>query len=147
MIRKWNGLSTIIRELPTIGSFKGALRTQMFPKPMSHLNKTYGKESVAHTRMRLGLNHLKQQLYSHHIIDSPNCDCGNGEETATHFLPTCHVVCGQQTYNASYTRGSGSMARYHHQHHQQHKQQPKTLKRFITVWKQCIDYWWKYLCL
>ena len=42
--------------------------------------------------MRLGLSHLKEQLYSYHIIDSPFCPnicCDRQPESAEHYLLEC----------------------------------------------------------
>ncbi len=51
-----------------------------------------------HTRMRLGLSHLKAHLHQHHIIDDPYCQfCHNSHENNTHFLLKCPRYNMQRT--------------------------------------------------
>ncbi len=90
-IRRWNILNTNIRTLPTISRFKISLQRYMFSTRPAHLGRVKGKASIAHTRLRLGLSPLKQQLYSHGIIESPTCNrCNTGEnETVIHYLLRC----------------------------------------------------------
>ena len=48
-----------------------------------------------HTRMRLGLSHLRQQLHSFGIIPRPECTtCTNRLETVTHYLLHCSRYTG-----------------------------------------------------
>ena len=91
MVRRWNALDQNIRTLPTISRFKRALQKSMFSTRSEHLSRVKGRASIAHTRMRLGLSPLKQQLHSHGIIESPICTrCDTGEsETVTHYLLKC----------------------------------------------------------
>ena len=84
MIRAWNTLGPQIQASTTTTSFKAALK-RSFPQRMRHLNKFKGASAVNHTRMRLGLSALKQQLHRHHIIDSPICiQCRQEEESTTY---------------------------------------------------------------
>ena len=90
--RKWNILDDAIKELPTLGHFKNALKKSMFPKKVKLYSQFKGSASINHTRMRLGLSHLKEQLYSYHIIDSPFCPnicCDRQPESAEHYLLEC----------------------------------------------------------
>ena len=91
MVRRWNALDQNIRTLPTISRFKRALQQSMFSTRQEHLSRVKERASIAHTRMRLGLSPLKQQLCSHCIIESPICTrCDTGEsETVTHYLLKC----------------------------------------------------------
>ena len=89
MIRVWNTLDPQIQASTTTTSFKAALK-RSFPQRMRHLNKFKGASAVNHTRMRLGLSALKQQLHRHHIIDSPICiQCRQEEESTDHYLLRC----------------------------------------------------------
>ena len=66
------------------------LKKKLFPTRSQYISKGKGKSSINHTRMRLGLSHLRQQLHSFHIIDSPYClHCPNQLETVTHYLLNC----------------------------------------------------------
>jgi len=89
MIRAWNTLDPQIQASTTTGSFKAALKRR-FPQRISHLNQFKGTSAVNHTRMRLGLSALKQQLHAHRIIDSPICAlCRKEDETTDHYLLRC----------------------------------------------------------
>ena len=72
-VRAWNQLGNNIKQLPILGHFKNALKRQMFSKKIKHFSQCKGKAAINHTRMRLGLSHLRQHLHSHHIIESPYC--------------------------------------------------------------------------
>lgn len=90
MIREWNRLPTQTKESVTIGAYKRALRSQMFPTKQKHLCQFKGKSAINQTRMRLGLSALKQQLHTYHIIESPTCEiCGIEKETTIHYLLRC----------------------------------------------------------
>ena len=39
--------------------------------------------------MRLGLSHLKAQLFTHNLIPDPRCGCGLEAETVEHFILKC----------------------------------------------------------
>jgi hypothetical protein len=88
--REWNSLEEDFKSCNSMHSFKKILKKKLFPTRLQYLSKGKGKHSINHTRMRLGLSHLKQQLQSFGIIESLYCmHCTNRLETTTHYLLTC----------------------------------------------------------
>ncbi len=57
------------------------------PNPLHYLE--FGDANIYHTRLRLGLSHLKSHLFTHNLIDSPTCGCGLESETVDHFVLRC----------------------------------------------------------
>ncbi len=48
-----------------------------------------GDANIQHTRLRLGLSHLKSHLFTYNLIDSPTCGCGLESETVDHYILRC----------------------------------------------------------
>ena len=48
-----------------------------------------GDANNHHTRLRMGLSHLKSQLFTYNLIDKPTCGCGLGPETTDHYILRC----------------------------------------------------------
>ena len=72
------------------------LRKKLFPTKMQLYCKGKGRSAANHTRMRLGLSHLRQQLHSFGIIPRPECTtCTNRLETV---LITCCTAVDAQVY-------------------------------------------------
>ena len=44
---------------------------------------------MEHTRLRLKSDLLNRRKFKLGFSDSPNCDCGNHEESEKHFLLSC----------------------------------------------------------
>ena len=91
-IQQWNSLSVQLKTATSISSFKHCLKSEMFPTKVKHYSLGKGRSNINHTRMRLGLSHLRQQLHSHHIIPSPFClnpNCDQKPETTQHYLLEC----------------------------------------------------------
>jgi len=91
-IKEWNNLSLELKTSSTISSFKGNLRKVLFLPRIKHYNLEKGPSSIHHTRMRLGLSHLRQQLHSCNIVDSPHClnpTCIEIPETPQHYFLEC----------------------------------------------------------
>ena len=88
--RGWNSLDEQLKSCNILHSFKTLQKKKLFPTKFQHLSNGKGKHSINHTRMRLGLSHLRQQLYSFRIIDSFYCThCTDRLETTTYYLLTC----------------------------------------------------------
>jgi hypothetical protein len=99
-VRKWNTLDITIKSATSLDSFKRTLKKSMFKNTTGRFyNKSKGKASVNHTRIRLGLSALKHQLYTYGIVAIPTCTlCNNDEdETPMHYLLECskHAACRQ----------------------------------------------------
>ncbi|CAH1798195.1 unnamed protein product, partial [Owenia fusiformis] len=92
IIKQWNNLSQLIRELPTISSFKNAVRSTILPNinfiPTTKLNLTRSNEKILN-RLRVDF-FLKEHFFSHNFIGVTDnkCPCGSPENTK-HFLLSC----------------------------------------------------------
>jgi ribonuclease P/MRP protein subunit RPP40 len=89
-VKSWNNLDPVLRNKPTINSFKSNLLAQnAYPKPPSHFSHGNRTEAIHHTRMRLGASTLNFDLFARGLCTTPECDCGNPRETTCHFLLYC----------------------------------------------------------
>ena len=87
-VRDWNELEEDAKKCDSLNAFKMQLKKKLFPTRMQYVSK--GKSSINHTRMRLGLSQLRQQLHSFGTIDSSYClNCPNCLETVTHYPLNC----------------------------------------------------------
>ena len=62
------------------------------------------------TRLRLGLNHLREHKFKHGFLDSlnPICSCGQNIETSTHFLLHCSNYFNERLTFLNIVRNIGS---------------------------------------
>ena len=91
-VRSWNNLDDNMKQLPIPGHFKNVLKNSLFPKHVKYFSHCKGAAAVNHTRMRLGLGHLRQQLHTHHIVETPYClhsCCHQKPESTDHYLLQC----------------------------------------------------------
>ena len=96
--KDWNKLSPSYRSISTLTAFKKKLKSLVPTKPVHIFQNLAGRASVHHTRIRLGLSPLKQQLYSFGIITSPMCEnCDLEEESAILYFLHCPKFSAQQT--------------------------------------------------
>ncbi len=99
-VREWNSLIVSNNELGTVGhnlsnantfeSFKAIYKRKYFrsPDPLYKIDHEGG--NVHHTRLRLGLSHLRAHLFRHNLIPDPVCQFCNLEvETISHYLLRC----------------------------------------------------------
>ncbi len=95
--RDWNDLDERLKELPTSNSFKHNLKKNLVPTKMQLYSRSRGRNAVNHTRMRIGLSGLRQQLNGFGIIDNPYCEyCAGTLETVTHYLMSCPLYVGHR---------------------------------------------------
>ena len=88
VIREWNELPEVTRDLPSIATFKHELASDNMKIPSYYFDgKRLGQ--IYHARLRTNCSSLNQHLFSKNVIDSPLCACGAVEDT-THFLFRCH---------------------------------------------------------
>ena len=112
--RGWNSLDEQLKSCNILHSFKTLQKKKLFPTKFQHLSNGKGKHSINHTRMRLGLSHLRQQLHSFKIIDSPYCThCTDRLETTTHYLLTCPKYTDIILFKISILVWSGTMQLLH----------------------------------
>ena len=85
--RAFNELSPLIRNAPTISSFKKQLSEPLRKIP-KYFYSGKRKSQVLHTRLRTNCSSLADDLFSKNIVQSPLCACGQ-RETSSHFLLHC----------------------------------------------------------
>jgi hypothetical protein len=88
-IKLWNELDIETRHLPTLDSFKLALKE---PKDRMLSILYYGKRwpNIHHARIRIGCSKLNNHLCNNlHVLPSPQCNCGWANEDPMHFLFMC----------------------------------------------------------
>ncbi len=89
-IRDWNGLPVLIQSAISTNSFKFLYKKHHFRQ----VNPFYAYEkenaNVHHTRLRLGLSHLRSHLFTYNLIDDPLCqNCFLEDETTEHYVLHC----------------------------------------------------------
>jgi hypothetical protein len=89
-ISDWNSLSSNVREIPTLDSFKDTLKKLTNPKPNKLYHHNNSQEAINHTRMRMGLSGLSAHRFEYNHIDDPKClNCNRGTESTLHYLILC----------------------------------------------------------
>ena len=87
-VRDWNNLDQY-RYAPSLSSFKASYKKGMLRSPnYLHLFEM-GDANIHHTRLRLGLSHLRSHLFTYNLIDNPMCGCGLEAETTDHYILRC----------------------------------------------------------
>ncbi len=96
-LKLWNELDDDTRNIPTLGSFKSRLKETIKPPvvPTFYLSGDR-REQIYHARIRNGCSNLNSDLHHNHISDSPECDCGNIIENATHYFFQCPRFSNQR---------------------------------------------------
>ncbi len=89
-VRDWNNLDGY-RYTPSLSSFKASYKKGMLRSPNQLHYFELGDANIYHTRLRLGLSHLKSHLFTYNLIDSPICGCGLESETVDHYVLRCPV--------------------------------------------------------
>ena len=99
-LQLWNNLDNRLKASSSLNIFKRSLKEMYFKKKQKHYSQGRGKWAVTHTRMRLGLSPLKQQLHRNHIVESPYCPhicCREQPETTSHFFLKCIMYAASRT--------------------------------------------------
>ena len=86
-IREWNELSPVVRNSPSLPSFKNKIHG-VHSKSNPLYNVGGRKQQINHARLRLGCSSLNFDLYRRNIVETDLCACGS-VETANHFLLHC----------------------------------------------------------
>ncbi len=101
-IRDWNNNESNWRGLdfcPSVSSFKSNYKKLFHRVPNKFFNLELDNGNVHHTRLRLGLSHLRGHLFQYNLIDDPECQfCHLEPETRSHYILRC------PTFNAARTR-------------------------------------------
>ena len=97
-LRDWNSLDLIVRNSPTLNSFKRQLnRTRNenpYPKYFDIVHTSRFCQ-IYHSRLRLECSSLKYHLYSKNIVQESRCSCG-AIETTSHYLLSCDLYRNQR---------------------------------------------------
>ena len=93
VVVSWNNLPCNIREAASPAQFKALFRRQFCPvtprKYYSSYKVSFRRLGMEHTRLRLLSNLLNRHKFKLGFSDSPNCECGNHEESEKHYLLSC----------------------------------------------------------
>ncbi len=72
-------------------------KREFFRRPNPVHNIDIGGGNIHLSRLRLGLSHLSEHLYTHNIIDSPLCkNCELESESIAHYLLKCPCYGAQR---------------------------------------------------
>ena len=100
VIAEWNKLDSDIRNLNSLSLFKSRILKFIRPNPNSIFNCHNPKAIKYLLRIRVGLNHLREDKFKHSFQDvlNPICSCGSNIETSCHYLISCPIFdAGQNT--------------------------------------------------
>ena len=104
-VRDWNALfiaywqientDTSIQNASSIDSFKARYKKEYLKTPNPLFKIDHDGGNIHHTRIRLGLSHLRAHLFSHNLIDNPICQfCNIEPETTDHYIIRCPTYNG-----------------------------------------------------
>ena len=97
-LRDWNSLDLIVRNTPTLNSFKRQLNQtrneNLYPKYFDIVH-TSRSGQIYHSRLRLECSSLKYHLYTKNIVQESRCSCG-AIETTSHYLLSCDLYRNQR---------------------------------------------------
>ncbi len=92
-IREWNNNESAWRGLdfaPLVDSFRSRYKKLLHRSPNKCYNIELENGNVHHTRLRLGLSHLRAHLFQYNLIANPVCQfCDLEPETTGHFILRC----------------------------------------------------------
>ena len=97
-LRDWNSLDLMVRDSPTLNSFKRQLNQTHSEKPYPKyfdIVHTSRSGQIYHSRLRLECSNLKYHLYTKNIIQESRCSCG-AIETTSHYLLSCDLYRNQR---------------------------------------------------
>jgi hypothetical protein len=96
-VRNWNQLPIVLRNKPSIESFKINYKNQFFPTSRPEFNYGDRTTGINLTRFRLSYTVLNHDLASRGIIDSPVClKCTREPETYVHYFFQCNKYVTQR---------------------------------------------------
>ncbi len=92
-IREWNNSVSAWRGLdfaPSVDSFKSGYRKLLHRSPNKFFNIELENGNIQHSRLRMGLSHLRAHLFHYNLIDNPDCQfCNIEPETTGHYVLRC----------------------------------------------------------
>ena len=97
-IRLWNDLPLYIRNIPSISSFKNALKKLYSLQPNKLFDIGKRKSNIVHCQLRNNASNLNADLKSHFLRDSASCDmCGDHNENSFHYFFQCPELADHRT--------------------------------------------------
>ena len=107
----WNKLPNSLKELEDLETFKHKLKA-LSPKTKTQARFEAGcrKGQILHTRIRSGNCDLNYNLNQINLAPSPECQCGEPEETVTHYLLHCTNYTAQRATLLQEMNGLGITA-------------------------------------
>ena len=91
----WNNLDILIRNSPTLSSFKNRVKADIYKTP-TYYNEGPRKLSILHTRLRHQCSSLNADLSKIHIINNFKCNCGASFEDAIHYFLECPLYLNER---------------------------------------------------
>ncbi len=83
---------------PSVESFGSRYKKTLFRSPNKFFSIELEGGNIQHTRMRLGLSHLRAQLYHYNLINDPICQfCNIEPETVGHYVLRCPAFNAPRT--------------------------------------------------
>ena len=97
-IKLWNNLPKHIRNIPSLTSFKNALKKFYCFKPNKLFDFGNRKCNIVHCQLRNNASNLNADLKSHFLRDSAACDCcGHHTENSFHYFFKCPEFADHRT--------------------------------------------------
>ena len=98
IVTEWNNLDKSIRNSESFSIFKKNILKFIRPSPNSIFNCHIPKGVKLLTRLRLGLNHLRDHKFNHSFQDSlnPICNCGTDVDTTARYLLHCPLFSDER---------------------------------------------------
>ena len=79
-----------IKNAGSVEGFKTIYKRNYLKKPNPFHSLDHRGGNILITRLRVGLSHLSEHLYTHNLIDNPICNaCGIESESTAHYLLRC----------------------------------------------------------
>ena len=86
-VRAWNDLQNDIKDVPSVGSFKYKINTNL-KSPPKFYNAGTRKGQILRARLRMECSSLNSDLHRKNIVPIPFCRCGVFE-SRNHFFFAC----------------------------------------------------------
>ena len=86
--KNWNNLPDNMKYSNSVEQFKEQIKNDLVLAP-SYYSIGERKYQIFQCQMRVGNDNLNANLYSKGLVQSPECHCGDPEETTVHYLTEC----------------------------------------------------------
>jgi hypothetical protein len=94
--RKWNELPQDYKQINSVEGFKDKLREEIAKTP-SYYYEGERKLQILHCRLRVKNADLNGNLHSKGMKESPECECGEENETSNHYFMDCPIYDVERT--------------------------------------------------